>query len=841
MFFRPGADGRSGLGVRDIQMIESIVQDVRYAVRGLRTSPGFAATAILMLTFGIGAVTTVFTQVNAVFLKTLPVAGPEHLRKLSWTSRARAFAGPQLARFGDAVMARGGTLEGFPYSVYENLQRSVSRFAGVACMAGANLRLVGEGGFVNGLAVTGNFFATVGIPVVLGRPLTPDDDRVGAEPVVVISHGFWQRAFGGDRSVLGRLMRLKGAPFRIVGVMGEGFVGIDPTEPREVIIPFSARSLTTPGKFDPDRWGTCSLIARLRPETDDEAARLSAQAVVHAFIQANPPKDAYELPRLWMTDVSHGADSLRQATSRPLLILFSMVAATLLIACTNVAGLVAARGEARRREIATRVAVGASQARILRQLLTESLLLCSVGGVLGIALVYGSSPLLPGLLREIAEIPSGGAPSRHAMLGVQTAPDLTVLAFAVITIVATALAFGLVPALRGARTGLLTAMKPGGRWARRRLLPPVGSLAIGCQVVLSMLLLATAGLFLRSVTNLWAVPIGYNPDRLLYVTTDNITTRPLVDDVLRRLRGLAGVTAVSVSQWPLFTNAERATRVCIGGSREELVDSDRITSRFFEAWGTPFVAGRDFGEIAEPSIIVNQTFAKRFLPGNPLGQTVALLGCPGRPMTVIGVVADHTDRPRVGITPMVYMSYRLVGPTQPMTFTLRTEADSSAMVPTLRRAISEFPTAVGGDVTTGFEYRDRTLTQVRALSGLLSFFGVLAVLLSSLGIYGMLTFAVNRRVAEIGVRIALGARIGHVIRAVASRSLLAVVLGIVVGTFSTSLATRGMAAILFEVSPTDPWILTVSAALLVGAAAAAMVRPVLRACRTNPLEALREE
>ena len=793
-----------------------------------------------MLALGIGAITTVFAEVNAVFLKTLPVAAPEQLRKLAWTSRARAFAGPQFGRYGDSVMARGGTLEGFPYSIYSLMQNAPAGFESVACMAGGNLRLVGEGGFVNGLAVTGNFFSTVGIRMALGRPITVDDDQAGAERVVVISYGFWQRAFGGDRTVLGRLTPLRGIPFRIVGVMGEGFVGFDPTEPREVIIPFSARSATTPGPFDPDRWGTCSLIARLHPDSADEAARLAAQSVVHAFIQANPPTAQYELPRLWMTDISRGADSLRNATSRPLLILFSMVAATLLIACTNVAGLVAARGEARRREIATRFAVGASRWRVLRQLLTENLLLCSIGGVLGAALVYSSSPFLPNLLREIAEIPSGGAPSRHAMIGVQTSPDVRVLAFAVLTIVVTALAFGLVPALSSARTGLLTAMKPSIP-VRRRFGLPAGSLAVGAQVVLSMLLLVTAGLFLRSVINLWAVPIGYSPERLLYVTTDNITTRPLVDDVLRRLRGLPGVTAVAVSQWPLFTNAERETRVCLDGSREELVDSDRVTSRFFETWGTPFVAGRDFGEDREPSVVVNQTFAKRFLPGNPLGQTVALLGCPGRPMTVIGVVADHTDRPRVAITPMVYMSYRLVGPTQPMTFTLRTAGDSSAMVSTLRRVISEFPTAVGGDVTTGLEYRDRTLTQVRALSGLVSFFGVLAVLLCSFGIYGMLTFAVSRRIAEIGVRIALGARVPHLVRTVATTSLLAVVFGIGAGTLTALVAARGLSAILFQVSPSDPWILMVSSALLLSAATLAMVGPLRRACRTNPLDSLRHE
>jgi hypothetical protein len=385
-------------------------------------------------------------------------------------------------------------------------------------------------------------------------------------------------------------------------------------------------------------------------------------------------------------------------------------------------------------------------------------------------------------------------------------------------------------------------MKPGtSPPTARRFGIPTGSLMIGGQVVLSLWLCVAAGLFVTSLRNLWAVPIGYNPDRLLYVTTDNITTRPLVDDVLRRLRGLPGVENVAASQWPLFTNAERATRVCIGGTREELVDSDRVTSGFFAAWGTPFVSGRDFGEIGEASIIVNRTFATRFLPGDPLGQVVALLGCPGRPMTVVGVVADHTDRPRVEITPMVYMSYRLVGPTQPMTFTLRTSSDSAAMVPTLRRVISEFPTAVGGDVTTGIEYRDRSFTQVRALSGLVAFFGVLAVLLSCLGIYGVLAFTVNRRRSEIGVRMALGARIPHLIRAIATQSLAGVVLGIVIGTFVTIAATRAMSQILFGVSPTDPSILAGSATLLLAAAVAAMAAPLRRACRTNPLDALREE
>jgi hypothetical protein len=301
------------------------------------------------------------------------------------------------------------------------------------------------------------------------------------------------------------------------------------------------------------------------------------------------------------------------------------------------------------------------------------------------------------------------------------------------------------------------------------------------------------------------------------------------------------VTPAAVSQWPLFTNAERATRVCLQGSREELVESDRVTARVFETWGTPFVAGRDFSETAEQSVVVNQTFAKRYLPGNPLGQVVGLLGCPGRQMTVVGVVADHTDRPRVEVTPMVYLSYRLVGPTVPMTFTLRTSSGSTALVAPLRRVMSEFPTAVGGDVTTGTEYRDRTLTQVRALSGLVSFFGTLAVLLSCLGIYGMLTYNVSRRTSEIGVRMALGARTRHVMRVVGAQSLLVVVSGIVVGTFAAVIVARGVATILFSVSPGDPRILVGSATLLLGVALLAMVRPLARACRINPLEALRDE
>ena len=823
-------------------ILDASVRDVRFALRGLRRSPGFAATAILMLAVGIGAVTTIFTQVNAVFLKTLPVGEPENLRRLSWTSKARAFAGPQFVRFGDSVMARGGTLEGFPYSLYLLMKNPPAGFSSVACTSGGNLRIVGDAGFVNGLLVTGSYFATMQATVTLGRPILADDDRPGAEPVAVISYGFWQRAYGGDPNVLGRFTSIRGIKFRIVGVMPEGFTGIDPGVPNEVMLPFAARELTSPGPFDPDRWGSCSLIARLDPSVPVERARLAAEALVHGFIQAHPPKESYELPRLWMTDVSRGTDSLRTATSRPLVILFSMVIATLLIACANVAGLIVARGEARRREVATRLAVGASRVRIVRQLLTESLILCIIGGALGTALVYGLSPFLPGLLREIAEIPSGGAPSRNAALGVDTSPDLRVLVFAVATMTMTALVFGLAPAVRSVRTGLLDAMKPGtpaSNVRRRRV--PMGAVVVGAQVMLSMLLLVTAGLFTRTVLNLWAVPIGYNPDRLVYVTTDEIRTRPLVDEVMRRIEAMPGVASVAVSQWPLFTNAERNTRVCLQGSKEELVDSDRVTTRFFETWGTPFVAGRDFGEAAEQAIIVNQTFAKRYLPGDPLGQVVGVLGCPGRQMTVVGVVADHTDRPRVDVTPMIYLSYWLVGPTVPMTFTLRTAGDSTAMVAPLRRVMSEFPTAVGGDVTTGIEYRDRTLTQVRALSGLVSFFGTLAMLLSCLGIYGTLAYAVSRRTPEIGVRMALGAGPRHVARTIGAQSLRIVTAGIIVGTMGAGIAARWLDTILFGVSPADPWILAGSGTLLLIVAVMAMARPVTRACRINPLEALREE
>ena len=591
-------------------------------------------------------------------------------------------------------------------------------------------------------------------------------------------------------------------------------------------------------------WNTCNeVVGRLRSEASEEQAHAEASLLFARAILESPPQDAQQA-RLLVTDLLNirSLVDLRKGMSRPLLLLLFTAGLILLITCANIAGLLLARGRARQNEVATRFAVGAPRSRIVRQLLIESLLLSSCGGALGILLAYGVSPLLPGILSELSGKRDWLNPA--LTLGMDPTPDARVLGFSIALTVLTGLVFGLLPAIRATPANLVSTLRQTSStrvsgFFRLR----TGKTLVGLQVGMSMVLLIGAGMLLKTVANLKAVHVGYEPEGLLFVTTDpNRSGSGLVESGLNRLQALPGVRSVTVSQWPIYNNAEPKFAVCVPGSTpsEDSLDLEPIAPRFFETWGVRLVDGRDFNSASEQAAIVNEAFAKKFFGGKrAVGHELSLGRCPGKPRTIVGIVADHKDRERVPVMPMVYIPYART--TAPSTFAIRTSGESRFQVPTVRRLMSELSASVDGDVITGIDYKNRNLRQERLLAGFLLFFGMLALVISCLGIYGMLVYTVARRTPEIGLRMVLGAQWSDVVSMVIVESLTPVAVGVAMGVIVAFALTRSVQSMLFGVSISDPSVLSGAAALFLITAAIAAFAPARRASRINPMRALRYE
>jgi predicted permease len=541
-----------------------------------------------------------------------------------------------------------------------------------------------------------------------------------------------------------------------------------------------------------------------------------------------------------ITKLDRGLDTLRKAASQPFRLLMAATAVILLIACANLGGLLLARGTTRQKEIVTRLALGASPRRIVRQLLTERLVLAFIGAIVGIVIAYAASPLLPRMFQQFNYYVFNN-------LGVRFRPDLRVVAFSAALAVFTGLLFGLAPALRASRAALIRTIRMSGATPGRFRFTS-GKSMLAAQVALSMVLLTGAGLLLRTLWNLRAVPMGYDPVGLLYFTVDTPPNRQeFVSRVIEHLEALPGVTSVTASIWPLFTSApDTYVQACTPEDQpksfdDRFADSDLILPRFFETWRVPLLRGRDF-QSAEPpdNIIINEAFVSRYLAGagDPLGRTVAV-GAKCSASTIVGVVANSTDRPRIATRPFVYKPYAYQ-PTQ-LTFTARTAGDTKALIPALRRIVAGLETRVFDPVTTGVDYRDRTMLQERLFTTLLGAFGGLALLIACFGIYGLTVYMVRRRTPEIGIRMSLGAQRLYVDQLVFRETLVPVAIGIAAGTAGALGLARLVVSVLFGVSRGDPWTLFSAAATLLLAAVCAASIPARAASRIDPMQALRHE
>jgi predicted permease len=842
--------------------------DVRYALRILRKSPGFTSVAILSLALGIGANTAVFSLIDAVMLRLLPVADPQQLVLLSEpgsgglnvgisTGDRNLYSYPEYIQLRDGNQVFSGLL-----AVQSTGGRSSITIGGSAGKEPASVKLA-----------SGNFFSTLGVQPAIGRFFGPEEDRTpGAAPVAVISYSFWKRRFGLSAEVLGQTVTIHRTAFTVIGAGPQGFFGDAVGEAPDLWIPLTMQQQALPGRdflvqppgsVEKVMW--LRLAGRLKPGIPPAQAKASINVVFqHALANDNGPNPTEEMKRnaaetrIQTYSGARGVSGLRSQFSEPLLVLMSFVGLVLLIACANLANLLLARSTAREREIGIRLALGAKRGRLVRQLVCESILLAFLGGVLGVLLAYWAA-------RGLLVMASGG----DTPIPLDTAPDLRLLAFAFGVSLLTGLLFGIVPALRITRVDLNPVLKDNSRGVTasgtsgRRWRFSLGKSLVAFQVGISVVLLIGAGLFVRSLANLSSVKLGYDPERLLMVRLDpraagykSAAAGQLYERILERIASVPGVRAASVSQNGLFSGREGGDRISVEGytssnNRDLNARFDQVGPGYFETVGIPLLLGREFtrqdGGTAPRVCLINETMAKFYFGDrNAIGKHVTDEFPDTRAtFEIVGVVKDakylnvREETPRRFYLPFFRP---LDGEIESGNLMIRTNAEPSSVLSGVRREIAGMDSTLGVDTAnTVSQQIDRSLTQDRLIARLSIFFGGLALLLACIGLYGVMSYAIARRTSEIGIRMALGAQRGDVLRMILSESMVMVIAGVLVGVPSAIALSRLVASRLFGLKAADPTTLSAAVLVLSAVAVIAALIPALRASRVDPLRAVRYE
>jgi len=837
--------------------MHNLIQDVRYGLRMLRKSPGFTLVAVLTLALGIGANTAIFSLINALLLKMLPVQRPAELVVIGDPAGVHTQTnGTPQVRY-------------FSYPLYRALRDNTQAFSGMLVSGAMSRTKASKNGSDISLAactlVSGNYFSVLGVNALMGRTLSPqDDDAKGKHPVAVVAYDFWQRKLGGDKAILGETVNLNNYPFTIVGVAPPGFFGDTVGDNEDFWVPMTMQEQLMPGRPYLETLNTSWLhiIARLRPGTSLSRAQANVNVAFKQFVDgplsASLSAGDHDALRKSSVDVVPGGSGfsyLRKAFFAPLMILMTIVGLVLLIACVNVANLLLARASARQKEIAVRLALGAGRQRLLRQLITESLLLALAGGICGLLLAHwGTQALL-----HVAVSPSNAQ-------ALDVHPDLRILAFTAGVCLLAGLIFGLVPALRSLRVELTPTLKdrtqvsePASGWLRLNW----GKLLVASQVALSLLVLFAAGLLVRTLGNLKNLDLGYNRERLLLLRTDPIAAGykgqqvvNIANEIVSRLSTLPGVRGVTVSKNGLFTGSDSSDDIKVEGyvpAREEdsAVHWDWAGPNYFSAIGIPMILGRDIGSqdtAASPKVaVINETMA-RFYFGktNPIGRKFWIDdSAQARPVEIIGVAGDARGFELRG--PMERRFYMPFAQTYQesmanVIFEVRTVGDPSAIGDTARKVISDFDPNLN---VIWVRTVDRLVTDVLStdimIARLSSFFGGLALLLACIGLYGVMSYTVNGRTKEIGLRMALGAQRSSVLSMVLKEVMTLVLIGVAVGIPAALVASRSLSSLLFGLNPADPVSLGIVILLLSGVAMLAGLIPARRATKVDPLVALRYE
>ena len=856
--------------VRTGAWLDASFQDVRFGLRMLRKNPGFAAVAVLTLALGIGANTAIFSLINGLMLRSLPVSDPQNLVMLQWSAhKSPNFAGS--ASFGDCV-SRVGTDDAtsctFTHPFFDELHSHATMFSSVTASGGGmqiDLSGARPADMVQGLLVAGDYFETLGVRPAAGRMIEPSDELPSAAPVVVLNYGYWQRGFGGSLSAVGKTVTMNGVPTTIVGVAERRFTGLTPGRALDVWLPLALKPRLIPNydpRMDDPRATWILIIGRLKPNVPRKQAEAAASLLfldymLHGQEPFSKQGDGLYLSLLPAQTSLQGA---RGTYATSLFVLMAAVGIVLLIACANVAGLLLARSTARHKEIAVRLALGAGRGRVIRQLLTESVLLSALGGGLGIGFAFWGA-------RAIVAFVAGGS---SQPLGFDVSVDGHVLSFTAALSLLTGAAFGLAPAVRRTRVDLTPALKDGACFAGRgrRGWFSAGNLLVIGQVSLTMIVLVGAGLVVHTLANLRNIDPGFDTSNILTFRVNAVLAGhkgaeadALYRNLQSRLSAVPGVISAGYSQMALLSGGMMASAFRLPDApQKSTIVSDvlHVGPNFFGTMKMPFLEGRDFTDAdfaatpassapppsAPAPAIVNREFTRRYLSGRePLGQRFQYSGGrqgdPG--FVIVGVVGDakYSDL-RHEIDPTAYLS--AAADRGGVSFELRTTKNPASIIPAVRTVVSQ----VDGNlpmtnVITESESIDRLLFQERLIARLSSFFGALALVLACVGLYGLLSFEVARRTREIGIRMALGAERTDVLRNVVGHGLALAMTGLAVGISASIGVTRYLGSLLYDVHPGDPLTLIVVTLLLLVVAFAACWIPARRAMRVDPMVALRHE
>ncbi len=881
---------------RSMLWIEQTLQDIRFALRMLRKSPGFAAVAILTLALGIGANTAIFSEIDAVMLQSLPAEDPQRLVIFEWNAAHKPKLHGQ-SSYGDCS---GDCVFSVPF--FETLANHTNTLSGVTAFVGpleVDFSGNGAASMTRGLYVSGGYFSTVGAKVFLGRSLAPSDDSPSASPAIVLDYGYWKRAFGADPSAVGRVVRLNNVEAVIVGVATPGFTSLTPGKRQDFFMPLSLAK-----RVRSEWWGTKDRLSdaatwwvviagRLKPgvtimQAQTEATTLFQREVLHG---AKPAFSEADAPQIRLQPARQALDGESSQIAPMLDIIMAAVGLVLLIACANVAGLILARSTKRQKELALRQALGASRARIARQLLTESVLLSGAGGALGVLLAMWGAD-------AITKFVSVGLDQPFPYV---IAPDWRVLAFTTGLTLATGVLCGLAPTLQGYRGDLTPSLRensssiPGGApQAGRRL--RMGDLLVVTQVALSIVVLVGAGLLVRTLQKIQAVDPGFDTQNILLFGINpslagykDRQTAQLYRQLQQRFAALPGVVSASYSEEALLSQSWSGTDVHLDGAPpQKNVDTSTLAvgSDFFSVMRIPVVAGRVFtsadfaaaeatraaitaaaeaasaspaersstkvlipqseSQTAPVPVIINQAFAQKFFPNqDPLGRHMgngqedepAIGPQPG--YRIVGIARDtRYDRLQSDIKPTMFMP--LVA--NSAHFELRASGDPTALLKEVRAAVAEADNNLPlFEVRTQTQQIEQTLFRERLMSRFSSLFGLLALTLACIGLYGLLSYEVARRTRELGIRMALGAQRRDLMRLVMRRGLFLAIAGAIMGIGASMAVTRLMVSVLFSVRPNDPATIAGVSLLLALVALAACLIPAPRAMRIDPVVALREE
>ena len=836
--------------------METLFQDLRYALRLLVKSPAFTAVAVFTLALGIGANTAIFTVVNAVLLRMLPIKDPQ-----------------QLVVVGDPTRVNGrsnGTprIDIFSYPLYKELRDRNSVFAGL-CAAASDHRIevdAGQGGAsddrVAGRMVSGNYFSLLGVEPGAGRLFSDSDDTAeNANPVVVLGYGYWQRKFALSPSILGKDIRLNGYPFTVVGVAPSSFDGDVVGEQMDLYVPLSMQPEIVRGRNWRNKSGTSwlSLIGRLKPGMTAAKAEAemnvilqqSLQGAYGATLSADDLKYMRTQAKIKVAPGGGGVSELRGDYRIPLLLLMGIVGLVLLIACVNVANLLLARASIRGKEIAVRMAIGASRGRLLQQLFTESILLAFAGGVAGSLLAIWGVRVLVRIFDSGASLP--------------LAPDWRVLSFTIAICLATGIFFGLIPALRTLKVQVTPALKDTTAvLSESRSRFGWGKGLVAGQVALSLLVLFAAGLLVRSLQKVMAQDFGYERDRLVIARLDPTAAgykseqmKRLAQQLLERLSSLPGIRNVTYSHNGLFAGSESAEAIIVPGfkannDRDRVGYEDYVGPGYFEAIGIPILAGRgieaqDTATSARVAV-VNEAMVQHFFAGeNPLGRqfTIDDPDWRDKPFTVVGVsrnAKDHGSGLREAVPPRFYQAFQQTDDPSQINLEANISGAPSAALSAIRAQIK----AIDGRIPIGFistleaRVRGSAADQI-ALAKLSAFFAGLALLLACVGLYGIMSYTVAGRTREIGLRMALGARRFDVLQLILREAMWLVAFGLAIGIPLSLASSRLLSSMLYELKSTDPVSLFGVMAILAVVAVVAGYIPARRATKVDPMIALRYE